>query len=181
MQDATHLIWLDLEMTGLDPEIDRILEVACIVTDRDLRIVAEGPNLAVQADDGLLGRMDDWCTRTHTASGLLERVRTQGVSIEEADRRTTEFVAQWVPKGASPLCGNSIAHDRRFVRRYMPQFAAHLHYRNVDVSTVKELVARWYPKDKRPPPKKGAHLALDDIRESIDELRWYRENVFVAP
>jgi oligoribonuclease len=181
MQSPTHLIWLDLEMTGLDPERDRIIEVACIITDADLQIVAEGPNVPIHVPDALLDGMDEWCTKTHTSSGLVDRIRATDLTIAQADVQTRDFVAQHVPKGASPLCGNSIAHDRRFVRREMPLFHEWLHYRNVDVSTIKELVRRWYPQTVRAPVKKGAHLALDDIRESIAELAWYRRHVFVAP
>ncbi len=174
-----HLIWLDLEMTGLHPETDVIIEVACLVTDAQLNILAEGPVLAVHQPDSVLDSMDEWCRTTHGASGLTARVRESTVTIEEAERQTLEFVAAWTVSGASPLCGNSIGHDRRFVRRYMPAFDGWLHYRSIDVSSVKELVRRWYPDSMRPPAKKGHHLALDDIRESVEELRWYREHVFV--
>ena len=180
MLNPNNLVWLDLEMTGLHPEKDVIIEVAVLVTDSDLNILAEGPCSAIHRDDKVLAAMDDWCTRTHTASGLVERIRASQLTLEEADRQVAEFISKWVPKGRSPLCGNSISHDRRFVRRYMPVFEDHLHYRNIDVSSVKELVARWYPDCPGAPKKKGLHLALDDIRESVSELRWYRENVFVA-
>jgi len=180
MLNPNNLVWLDLEMTGLDPEKDVIIEVAVLVTDSDLNVLAEGPCSAIHRDDKVLAAMDDWCTRTHTASGLVERIRASQLTLEEADRQVAEFISKWVPKGRSPLCGNSISHDRRFVRRSMPEFEDHLHYRNIDVSTIKELVARWYPDCPGAPKKKGLHLALDDIRESVSELRWYRENVFVA-
>ncbi len=176
-----HLIWLDLEMTGLHPEKDVIIEVAALVTDVDLNILDEGPVLAIHQPDSVLDTMDDWCRTTHGASGLTQRVKDSSVTIEEAERQTLEFVQRWTVQGKSPLCGNSIAHDRRFVRRYMPAFEAWLHYRNIDVSSIKELVRRWYPANVRPPTKKGHHLALDDIRESVEELRWYRANVFVPP
>lgn len=167
-------------MTGLHPADDVIIEVAVLITDKDLKIVAKGPCLAVHRSDEVLARMDDWCQRTHGGSGLTERVRSSTVSMEQAADEVLDFVRLWVPQGASPLCGNSIAHDRRFVRREMPGLEDWLHYRNVDVSTIKELVRRWYPDTVRAPDKQGHHLALDDIVESIEELRWYREHVFVS-
>jgi oligoribonuclease len=178
---ASNLIWLDLEMTGLNPDVDVIIEIASLVTDSDLNVLAEGPMLAIRTPEDKLAGMDDWCTKTHTESGLVDRIRASTVTLADAEAQTVAFVQQWIPKGASPLCGNSIAHDRRFVRRYMPAFEDWLHYRNVDVSSIKELVRRWYPESMRPPKKVGNHLALDDIRESVEELRWYRANVFVAP
>ena len=135
--------------------------------------------LAIHQSDAVLDGMDDWCKTTHGASGLTQRVRDSKVDVVEAERLTLEFVKQWIPAKASPLCGNTISHDRRFLRKYMPSFEAHLHYRNIDVSTIKELVKRWYPSDRQAPPKKGNHLALDDIRESVDELRWYRAHLFL--
>jgi len=181
MKSPTNLIWLDLEMTGLHPEVDVIIEIATLVTDRDLNILATGPMLAVHQPDEVLERMDEWCQTTHGKSGLTERVRQSTVTIEDATAQTLEFLQHWVPKGKSPLCGNSIGHDRRFVRKYMPEFEDFLHYRLIDVSTIKELVRRWYPNSVRPPRKQGNHLALDDIRESVAELKWYREHVFVTP
>jgi oligoribonuclease len=180
MKSPKNLIWLDLEMTGLHPEVDVIIEVATLVTDKDLNVLATGPVFAIHQPDEVLERMDEWCQTTHGASGLTDRVKASTTTIEEATAATLEFVAHWVPKGKSPLCGNSIAHDRRFVRKYMPDFEDYLHYRLIDVSTVKELVRRWYPDSVRPPRKQGNHLALDDIRESVAELKWYREHVFVA-
>lgn len=177
--DPKNLIWLDLEMTGLDPARDVVIEVASLVTDSDLNVLAEGPVVAVHQPEEALAAMDDWCLRTHGASGLLERVRASTVDMEQAERLTLDFLRGWTVEGASPLCGNSISHDRRFVRRYMPAFEKWLHYRIIDVSSVKELVRRWYPEALHSPAKKGHHLALDDIRESVDELRWYRSKVFV--
>ena len=177
--DPSPLIWLDLEMTGLKPESDVIIEVASLVTDAQLNVLAEGPMLAIHQPDAVLDAMDEWCRTTHGASGLIDRVKSSTATIEEAERQTLEFLKVWTVEGKSPLCGNSIAHDRRFVRRFMPGFDAWLHYRNIDVSSIKELVRRWYPSSLRPPAKKGNHLALDDIRESVEELRWYRANVFI--
>jgi oligoribonuclease len=179
--DTDRLVWIDLEMSGLDPERERILEIATIVTDGQLTILAEGPELVVHQPDALLAAMDAWNTSHHGASGLVDRVKSSTISEEEAERLTLEFVAQWVEERAAPLAGNSVHQDRLFLAKYMPRLNGHLHYRNVDVSTVKELVRRWHPKafDARP-HKKAAHRALDDIRESIDELRYYRRAVFVA-
>lgn len=179
MQSADNLVWIDLEMTGLDPDTHTIIEIATIVTDAELNVLAEGPCLAVHQPDAVLDRMDEWCVTTHGASGLTARIRASETDLAEAQRLTLEFIQQWIPKGKSPLCGNSIGHDRRFLRRYMPDVDAWLHYRVIDVSTIKELAKRWYP-DAHPPGKKGNHLALDDIRESIEELRWYRANLFVS-
>lgn len=175
-----NLVWVDLEMSGLDPSKEHIIEIATIVTTSELEIVAEGPNIAVWQPPEILSAMDDWCTRTHTASGLVGRVQSSRVGIAEAESQTLDFLRQHVTPGSSPLCGNSIAHDRRFLRRYMPGIDRFLHYRMIDVSSIKELVRRWYGDAARPPRKAGHHLALDDIRESIEELRWYREHVFAA-
>ena len=172
-------MWIDLEMTGLDPDTHTIIEIATIVTDAELNVLAEGPCIAVHQSDAVLDRMDDWCKSTHGASGLVGRIRSSTVGLAEAERLTLEFMRQWIPEGKSPLCGNSIGHDRRFLRRYMPAVDRYLHYRVIDVSTIKELARRWFPSAK-PPAKEGNHLALDDIRESIEELRWYRANLFVA-
>jgi len=175
----TNLVWLDLEMTGLFPEQDRIIELATLVTDRDLNILAEGPIFAIHQPDEILDSMDEWCSRTHTASGLVDRIKNSSTTIEDAEEATLAFLSKWAEPGSSPLCGNSIAHDRRFVRRYMPRFDSVLHYRNIDVSSIKELVRRWYPREMWAPKKKGNHLAMDDIRESVEELRYYRERIFV--
>lgn len=178
-RDPNHLVWIDLEMTGLDPERHVIIEIASLITDGDLNILAEGPNLAIRRTEEELALMDAWNVSTHTGSGLVERIRTVGVDVAEAERQTLAFVRRWLPKGASPLAGNSIAQDRRFLRREMPKLEAYLHYRHVDVSTIKELVRRWYPHGPQPPEKRQAHRALDDIVESVEELRWYREHYFL--
>jgi oligoribonuclease len=179
-RDPLNLIWLDLEMTGLEPERHVIIEIASLVTNANLEILAEGPVFAIRRTPEQLALMDSWNQGTHGASGLLKRIAEDSVEIEEAERETLAFMRKWVVKGQSPLAGNSIAQDRRFLRREMPKVDAYLHYRNVDVSTVKELVRRWYP-DLKPPEKKQAHQALDDIRESVEELRWYRQHVFLPP
>ncbi|GGO86049.1 oligoribonuclease [Marinobacterium nitratireducens] len=173
---STNLIWIDLEMTGLDPDRDLIIEIATIVTDAQLNIIEEGPSLAVHQADAALDGMDEWCTRQHGQSGLTQRVRESRIDDREAERRTLEFLARHVDKGASPMCGNSICQDRRFLYRYMPELEAYFHYRNLDVSTLKELARRWKPELLSGFRKKGSHLALDDIRDSIDELRHYREH-----
>ncbi|MDF2178712.1 oligoribonuclease [Aliiglaciecola sp. CAU 1673] len=177
-QDPNNLVWIDMEMTGLDPDTDKVLEIATIVTDQQLNVLAEGPVLAVHQPDSVLDNMDEWCVKTHGASGLTQRCRDSKVDVEEAARQTIAFLNDWVPKGKSPLCGNSIGQDRRFMVRHMPELEAYFHYRNVDVSTIKELVRRWKPELMSQLNKKGTHLALDDIRESIAELQFYRENVF---
>ncbi len=179
-QSEHHLAWMDLEMTGLDPDRETILEIAVLITTDHLEPVAEGPVLAVHQPDEVLAGMDEWNREHHSASGLTERVRSSTVTMEEAEERTLDFVSTYCPRRSSPLCGNSICQDRRFLARHMPRLEAYFHYRNIDVSTVKELVARWYPEGPPPPPKKHAHLALDDIRESLEELRFYRDS-FLRP
>jgi oligoribonuclease len=181
MQDDAKLIWVDLEMTGLRPEVDRIIEIATLVTDADLEIVAEGPVIAVHQGPAGLALMDDWNRATHAASGLLDRVRASTVDEAAAERQTLEFLAQHVPSGASPMCGNSVCQDRRFLARWMPALERHFHYRNLDVSTLKELARRWAPAVLAGVRKSTSHRALDDIRESIDELRHYREQLIAAP
>ena len=181
MRDPLNLVWLDLEMTGLEPARHVIIEIASLVTNANLEILAEGPVFAIARTVEQLALMDSWNIGTHGASGLLKRIAEDSVPIEVAERETLAFMRKWVLKGQSPLAGNSIAQDRRFLRREMPKVDAFLHYRNVDVSTIKELVRRWYPDGPKPPEKKQAHQALDDIRESVDELRWYREHVFLPP
>lgn len=176
-QEPAPLVWIDMEMSGLDPDACRILEIATIVTNAGLEVLAEGPDLVVHQPDEVLDAMDEWCTRHHGESGLTSQVRASAVSEAEAERQTLEFLAQWTQAGASPLCGNSVHQDRRFIGRYMPRLDAFLHYRLVDVSTLKELGRRWYP-DLKAPPKRETHRALDDIRESIAELRFYRGALF---
>jgi oligoribonuclease len=179
---AGNLVWMDLEMTGLDPESERIIEIATIVTTPDLTVIAEGPVLTIRQDEALLGAMDEWNTRHHTASGLLDRVRTEGVSEAEAEATTLAFVAQHTEAGQAMLCGNTIWQDRRFLIRYMPRLESHFHYRMIDVSSVKELVRRWRPDLMGGLTKRNEHLALADIRESIAELVYYRERFFrLAP
>jgi oligoribonuclease len=174
------LVWMDLEMTGLDPERERIIELACLITDGQLQPVAEGPELVLHQPEDVLAAMDDWNRRHHGQSGLIERVRASTVTEAEAEAAVVAFIDQHVaPKERPPLAGNSIHQDRRFIHKYLPKLDARLHYRMIDVSTVKELGRRWYPAiyDKRP-SKNEAHRALDDIRESIAELRYYREHLF---
>ena len=168
-----NLVWVDMEMTGLIPEVDRVIEIATIVTDSHLNVLAEGPVIAIKQPDAALEAMDEWNTRTHSASGLVERVRSSAVSEQLASDMTLDFLREWVPEGMSPMCGNSICQDRRFMARHMPALEKYFHYRNLDVSTLKILAQRWLP-DLPDLPKQGAHQALADIRESIEELRHYR-------
>ena len=165
-------------MTGLDPETETVIEIASIVTDAQLNTIAEGPVMAIQCPDEQLAAMDDWNTEHHNASGLVDRVRHSEYSLHDASMATLEFLGRHVAAGKSPMCGNSIGQDRRFMVRHMPELEAYFHYRNIDVSTIKELVRRWQPELLEGFSKKGAHLALDDIRESIAELAYYREKVF---
>lgn len=183
MAASDVLIWLDMEMSGLDPEKERIIEIATIITDGQLAELALGPDLVIHQPDALLAAMDDWNTKHHTASGLVERVKASTITEEEAEAQTLAFIDRFAgPKERPVLAGNSIHQDRRFIRRYMPRLDARLHYRMVDVSTIKELARRWFPQViAKQPPKHDSHRALDDIRESIVELRFYREHVFAAP
>jgi oligoribonuclease len=169
---------MDLEMTGLDPDVDRILEIATIITDSQLDIIAEGPVIVVKQSEELLAGMDEWNTEHHTDSGLVERVRNEGISESEAEQLTLEFMRLYTDESQSPLSGNSIGQDRRFLVRYMPELEAYLHYRNLDVSTVKELAVRWRPDIAEGIVKKGAHRALDDIKDSIEELKAYKKLFF---
>ncbi len=172
-----NLIWIDLEMTGLDTDHDLIIEIATIVTDSQLNILAEGPVMAIYQADEILNQMDEWNTRQHNQSGLVERIKKSSYSVAEAERLTLEFLEKFVPQGLSPMCGNSICQDRRFMHRLMPKLETYFHYRNLDVSTIKEIMKRWAPK-KEGYVKQGTHLAMDDIRDSISELKFYREHVF---
>jgi oligoribonuclease len=174
--DADNLVWVDMEMTGLDPDADRVLEVATVITDSRLNILAEGPVLAIHQSDAVLAGMDEWNTTHHGRSGLTDRVRGSRIDEAEAERLTLAFLERWVPAGASPMCGNSICQDRRFMARHLPGMERFFHYRNLDVSSLKILALRWRPDVAASLNKTGAHLALDDILESIAELRHYREH-----
>lgn len=177
MRDS-NLVWIDLEMTGLDPDNEYIIEIATIVTDADLNILAEGPSMVIHQPDSVLDAMDEWCNNQHGKSGLTQRVKDSTISEREAEQRTIEFLLEHVDRGASPICGNSIGQDRRFLYRHMPELESFFHYRNLDVSTIKELARRWRPEVLDGVEKKGTHLALDDIRDSINELRHYRAEFF---
>ena len=175
---TNNLVWIDLEMTGLDPAQHVIVEMATIVTDSSLNILAEGPVIAISRTASELESIEEWSLKTHSSSGLLSRVKESNIDVMQAEKETLQFLHDWVPEGSSPLCGNSVHQDRRFLRSEMPQLDSYFHYRIIDVSTVKELAKRWYDKDVRFPTKPKKHLALDDIRESIKELEWYRKTIF---
>lgn len=176
-KDDDNLIWIDLEMTGLDTQHDWIIEIATIMTDKNLNILAEGPMLALHQPDSVLDAMDEWNTRQHNASGLVKRVQTSQFTAAMAEAETLAFVSQYVDKGLSPMCGNSICQDRRFMARLMPELEAYFSYRNLDVSTLKELAKRWAPDVASGVKKQGEHLALADIKDSINELAYYREKL----
>jgi len=176
-----NLIWIDLEMTGLVPEQHRIIEIATIVTDAHLNILAEGPVLAIRRKEEELAIMDEWNVNQHGKSGLIKRVRESEIDDADAERQTIEFLEKWVPAGKSPMCGNSICQDRRFLARWMPELERFFHYRNLDVSTLKELCVRWAPDIAKGYSKQSKHLALDDIKESIEELRYYRNHFLRFP
>lgn len=178
MQNDNNLIWIDLEMTGLDPDKDVIIEIATLVTDANLNLLAEGPVFAVHQSDEILNGMDEWNTNQHGKSGLTQRVRESKVDAAQAEAETIKFLEQWVAKGKSPICGNSICQDRRFLVRGMPKLENYFHYRNLDVSTIKELARRWKPEVLAGVKKSGAHLAMDDIKDSIAELKHYRDVFF---
>jgi oligoribonuclease len=178
---SDNLVWIDLEMTGLDPERCVIVEIATLVTDSQLNIVAEGPQHVIHQSETVLETMDEVVVAMHARSGLTDRIRASSTTLEEAERDTLQFVEQHCEANKAPLCGNSIWKDRQFLERYMPNLNAHLHYRNIDVSSIKELARRWYPARFSPPKKAESHRAMGDIRESVDELRYYRENMFAPP
>lgn len=181
MKNDKNLIWIDLEMTGLSPEDDRIIEIATLVTDLHLNILAEGPVFAIQQSEARITGMDAWNTKQHNKSGLVTRMRDNGVTEAHAEKATLEFLKQYVDKGQSPMCGNSICQDRRFLCRYMPELADFFHYRNLDVSTLKELARRWHPDIIAGVKKESKHLAMDDIKDSIEELVYYREHFIKLP
>ena len=176
---SKNMIWIDLEMTGLEPENHKVIEIATVVTDSQLNILSEGPVFAINQPESELAKMDDWCVRTHTRNGLLKRVKESNMKEEDAAAQTVAFLNQWVKKGDSPICGNSVGQDRRFLVRYMPELNDYFHYRCIDVSTIRELISRWKPDALDKAHKRsGAHLALEDIRDSISELKYYRQAVF---
>jgi oligoribonuclease len=180
-QDQNNLVWLDMEMTGLDPDRDHVIEVAMVITDSQLNVVAEGPVIAVHQPDSVLDAMDEWNTNTHGRSGLTDRVRASTIDEAAASAIYLEWLKQYVPTRTSPMCGNSICQDRRFMARWMPELEAWFHYRNLDVSTLKELARRWHPEVFKGVQKRGAHTALADILESIEELRHYRQTFLKLP
>lgn len=177
MKSADNLIWIDLEMTGLDPETCRIIEAACLITDKELNVIAESPVLVIHQTEEVLNSMNAWCVHTHTKNGLIDRVRASTLTEAEAEEQLLAFVRKYVLAGQSPLCGNSVSQDRRFLYRYMPKFESYLHYRHLDVSTLKILCQKWKPEVLALFAKKESHQALDDIHESIEELKFYRQHI----
>ncbi|XP_074652810.1 oligoribonuclease, mitochondrial-like [Tubulanus polymorphus] len=177
--DTERVVWVDLEMTGLDVDTDHIIEMACLITNPDMEVIAEGPNLIINQPDSVLDRMNDWCKEHHGESGLTDAVRKSKISLQQAEIEMLSFIRLHTPRGKCPLAGNSVHADKRFLDKYMPQFMNHLHYRIIDVSTIKELCKRWYPDEyERTPRKSMAHRAMQDIRESIKELNYYRQAIF---
>jgi oligoribonuclease len=181
MQNVKNLAWLDMEMTGLNPEHDRIIEVAMIITDSDLNVLAQSEVFVIHQPDSIIDHMDTWNTATHNRTGLVAKVKASCLNEAETEQKLLDFISEWIPKKSSPMCGNSIHQDRRFMVRYMPRLEAYFHYRNLDVSTLKELVKRWNPPIAKGISKKGAHQALDDIMESIEELAYYRKHFLKLP
>ncbi|PSJ80505.1 oligoribonuclease [Neisseria iguanae] len=180
-QNANNLCWLDMEMTGLYPETDKIIEVAMIITDQDLNVLAQSEVYAVHQSDEVLNSMDGWNTATHGRTGLTQRVRESSYAEAEVEQKLLDFMARWIPEKATPMCGNTIHQDRRFMVKYMPRLEAYFHYRNLDVSTLKELAKRWHPAVAKGVVKRGSHQALDDILESIEEMRYYRAHFLKLP
>lgn len=180
-QNANNLCWLDMEMTGLYPETDKIIEVAMIITDQDLNVLAQSEVYAVHQSDDVLNAMDEWNTTTHGRTGLTQRVRESSYTEAEVEQKLLDFMAEWIPEKATPMCGNTIHQDRRFMVKYMPCLEAYFHYRNLDVSTLKELAKRWHPAVAKGVVKRSSHQALDDILESIEEMRYYREHFLKLP
>jgi len=176
-----NLIWIDLEMTGLNPDKDRIIEIATVVTDTHLNVLAEGPELTVHQSDKALAKMDKWCVRQHGLSGLTEKVKKSKISAAKAEKQTLEFLKEYVPEGISPMCGNTIGQDRRFLYRYMPELEKYFHYRNFDVSVLKSIAKRWYPHIAKGYRKKTRHQALSDVYDSIEEMRYYIKHLFILP
>ena len=181
MQNPNNLAWLDMEMTGLNPDSDKIIEVAMIITDQDLNILAQSDVLVIHQPDSIMDNMDAWNTSTHQRTGLTAKVKAATLTEAEAEQQLLHFMAQWLPEKTSPMCGNTIHQDRRFLARYMPKLEAYFHYRNLDVSTLKELAKRWHPAVAKGGVKKGAHQALDDIIESIEEMKHYRAQFLKLP
>ncbi len=177
-QSKDHFVWIDLEMTGLNPEKERIIEIATIITDSELNILGEGPNLVIHQPKKILDQMDAWNQNQHGKSGLIKKIKASKITVKKAEAKTLKFIKKYCLPGKSPLCGNSIDHDRRFIIKYMPKLATYLHYRNIDVSTIKALAKLWYPKNRATPKKEESHRSLLDIRESIEELQFYRKTYF---